>query len=77
MVFQGLTAGQLCRNFNDPSKNGGHKTLREAMVHVLKRDPLVMWGWEPGNGRTMPPMSFEHFAAKVDEWVKNGGVCPE
>lgn len=77
MVFQGLTPGQLCRNFKDPSKNGGHKTLREAMDHVQKRDPLVMWGWEPGNGRTVPPMTFEEFSAKVEEWVKNGGDCPE
>jgi cytochrome c5 len=77
MVFQGLTAAQLCRNFKDPAKNGGHKTLREAMDHVQKRDPLVMWGWEPGNGRTLPPMSFEDFSAKIEEWVANGGACPE
>lgn len=77
MVFQGLTPGQLCRNFKDPSKNGGHKTLREAMNHVQKRDPLVTWAWEPGNGRTVPPMSFEQFAAKVEEWVNNGGACPD
>ncbi|MEP6947606.1 MAG: hypothetical protein ABJA02_16925 [Acidobacteriota bacterium] len=77
MVFQGLTEGQLCRNFNDPSKNGGHRTLREAMEHIQKKDPLVMWGWEPGNGRTIPPMSFEEFSAKVEEWVANGGACPK
>lgn len=77
MVFQGLTPGQLCRNFKDPSKNGGHKTLREAMEHVQKRDPLVIWGWEPGNGRSVPPLSFEEFSAKVEEWVNNGGDCPE
>ena len=77
MVFQGLTAGQLCRNFKDPAKNGGHKTLREAMDHIQKKDPLVMWGWNPGNGRTLPPMSYEEFSAKVEEWVKSGGACPE
>ena len=77
MVFQGLTAGQLCRNFKDPLKNGGHKTLREAMEHIQKKDPLVMWGWSPGNGRTLPPMSYEDFSAKIEEWVKNGGTCPE
>lgn len=77
MVFQGLTPGQLCRNFKDPAKNGGHKTLAAAMEHVQKRDPLVMWGWNPGNGRSVPPMSFEEFSAKVEEWVKNGGACPE
>jgi len=77
MVFQGLTAGQLCRNFKNPATNGGHKTLREAMDHIQKKDPLVTWGWEPGNGRTLPPMSFEDFSAKIEEWVSNGGACPE
>jgi cytochrome c5 len=77
MVFQGLTPGELCRNFKDPAKNGGHKTLREAMDHVQKKDPLVMWGWNPGNGRTLPPMSFDEFSAKIEEWVASGGPCPE
>ncbi len=77
MVFQGLTPGQLCRNFKDPSKNGGHKTLAAAMDHVQKRDPLVTWAWEPGNGRTVPPMGLEPFLAKVQEWVDNGGACPD
>ena len=77
MVFQGLTPGQLCRNLKDPAKNGGHKTLKESMDHVQKRDPLVTWAWDPGNGRTVPPMSFEAFSAKVQEWVDNGGACPD
>jgi len=77
MPFQGLTAGQLCRNFKDPKQNGGFKTAKEAMEHVQKRDPLVMWGWEPGNGRTTPPLSFDEFAAKVQEWVDNGAACPD
>ncbi|MEO5859864.1 MAG: hypothetical protein ABIR33_13050 [Pyrinomonadaceae bacterium] len=77
MPFQGLTAGQLCRNFIDPKQNGGFKTAKEAMEHVQKRDPLVMWGWNPGNGRTTPPLSFDEFAAKVQEWVDNGATCPE
>lgn len=77
MVFQGLTAGQLCRNFKNPLKNGGHKTLRQAMEHIQKRDPLVTWAWAPGNGRTVPPMSFEEFSSKIEEWVNSGGACPE
>ncbi len=77
MVFQGLSNGQLCRNFKDPSKNGGHKTLAGAMEHVQKKDPLVTWAWDPGNGRTVPPMSFDAFSAKVQEWVDNGGACPD
>ncbi len=77
MVFQNISAAQLCRNFKDPAKNGGHKTLREAMDHIQKKDPLVMWAWNPGNGRTLPPMTFEEFSAKIEEWVKNGGDCPK
>lgn len=77
MPFQGLTAGQLCRNFKDRKHNGGFKTAREAMEHVQKRDPLVTWAWNPGNGRTTPPLSFEEFSAKVEEWVSNGAACPE
>ena len=77
MPFQGITAAQLCRNFKDPKRNGGFKTAEEAMEHVFKRDPLVMWGWEPGNGRTTPPMSFEQFEAKLKEWIEHGAACPE
>lgn len=76
MVFQGLTAGQLCRNFTDPNKNGGF-SAKDVMEHIHKRDPLVMWGWEPGNGRSVPPLTFEQFEAKIDEWLKNGAKCPE
>lgn len=77
MVFQGLTAAQLCRNLKNPRLNGGHTTVAASMEHVLKRDPLVTWAWEPGNGRTVPPMSLETFLAKVQEWVDNGGACPQ
>ena len=76
MVFQGLTAGQLCRNFTDPNLNGGF-SAKDVMEHVHKRDPLVMLGWEPGNGRSVPPLTFEQFEAKIDEWLKNGAKCPE
>lgn len=76
MVFQGLTAGQLCRQLKDPTKNGGHKTVEAAMDHILKKDPLVMWAWEPGNGRMTPPMSYDEFTAKIKEWMAAGAVCP-
>jgi len=54
MVFQGLTPAQLCRNFKDPSKNGGHKTLRDAMDHIQKKDPLVMWDGVPAMAAPFP-----------------------
>lgn len=76
MVFQGLTAGQLCRQLKDPAKNGGRKTPLEA-VHHIESDPLVLWAWSPGNGRTKPPLSYEDFKAKMNEWIAGGAACPE
>jgi len=76
MVFQGRTARQLCEQFKDPKQNGGKKTLKEAMEH-LEADPLVLWGWSPGNGRTVPPMSHEEFMKNIHAWMDNGAACPD
>ena len=52
MVFQGRTPGELCRQLKDPKLNGG-KTGEQIVEHISK-DPLVLWAWNPGEGRTMP-----------------------
>ena len=76
MVFQGRTAKQLCEQFKDPKQNGGKRTLAEAMEH-LEKDPLVLWGWTPGNGRTVPPLTHEEFMKAIRTWMDNGAVCPD
>lgn len=76
MVFQGLTARQLCVQLKDPKRNGGRKTPKEA-IHHLEEDPLVTWAWTPGNGRSVPPMSYEDFMKAMNIWVQNGAACPE
>lgn len=76
MIFQGLTAGQLCRNLKDPLKNGGKKSAKESVEHIGK-DPLVRWAWSPGKGRSIPPLSHADFLKKMNEWVANGAACPE
>lgn len=76
MAFQGITAGQLCRNLKDPLKNGGRKSAKDA-VHHIATDPLVLWAWTPGNGRTTPPMSHADFMKRMNEWADGGGACPE
>jgi cytochrome c5 len=76
MSFQGITIGQLCRNLKDPVQNGGKKTAKDAVLH-LATDPKVVWAWNPGNGRTTPPMSQADFMKKMNEWVANGAACPE
>jgi hypothetical protein len=75
MVFQGKTPGELCRLQKDPLRNGG-KTLEELIKHISE-DKLVLWGWDPGDGRTRPPLSHAQFAQKMREWVTKGAACPD
>ena len=74
LVFEGKSAGELCRQMKDPARNGG-KSLQDVIDHL--ETPLVKWGWSPGDGRTTPPMSYTDFVQKMHDWVDNGGACPE
>lgn len=74
MVFENKTPGELCRQLKDPAKNGG-KTLEEIIRHVTV-DPLVLWGWNPGEGRTVP-RSHDEFAKKMKVWADNRAACPD
>jgi hypothetical protein len=75
MVIQGETAGQFCRQLKDPAKNG-NRTLAQIIEHVSS-DELVGWGWNPGDGRTLPPLSRPEFVAAMKAWVDNGAACPQ
>ncbi|OPY89174.1 MAG: hypothetical protein A4E73_03193 [Syntrophaceae bacterium PtaU1.Bin231] len=75
MVFQGRTPGELCRQLKDPKQNGGR--TGEAVIGHIDRDPLVLWGWNPGEGRAVPKMSHKAFSDKLHEWLKKGAACPE
>jgi len=74
MVFEGRSPAALCRQLKDPKQNGG--LTPERFVHHVSADPLVLWAWNPGEGRTPPPLSHEEFAAAVREWLEAGGACP-
>jgi hypothetical protein len=75
MIFQGRSAAQLCRQLQDPKQNGG--LTAEQLVHHVSNDPLVLWGWNPGEGRTSPPLSHDQFVASIKTWLDNGGACPQ
>ncbi len=75
MVFQGRTSAELCRQLKDPLRNGG-RTGEQVIGHIDK-DPLVLWGWNPGQGRAVPEMTHEEFSAKMHAWVEKGCACPE
>ncbi len=75
MIFEGRSAGQLCRQLKDPAQNGG-KPIADLLHHVGE-DPLVLWGWAPGDGRPTPPLSHAEFVRQMQEWLRNGAACPE
>jgi hypothetical protein len=74
MVFQGRTPKDLCRQLQDPRQNGG--LTPERLIHHVASDPLVLWGWNPGEGRSTPPLTHDEFVTAVTEWLGKGGACP-
>jgi hypothetical protein len=75
MAWQGLTTAQLCRVLADPATNG-KRSLLDLVEHVTS-DKIVNWGWNPGPGRTVPPLSHQQFVEAVKRWAAAGGPCPE
>ena len=74
MIWQGLTDAQLCESIKDPKQNKGRNI--DQLVEHLTGDKLVMWGWNPGEGRTPVPMPHDEFSAKVKQWQSAGAPCP-
>jgi hypothetical protein len=75
MLWEGRTRAQICEQIKDPARNGGRRTGEEVIEH-MKVDPLVLWAWTPGAGRTTPPLSHEKFVEVLEAWVKAGMPCP-
>ena len=75
MGWQDLSAGELCGVLKDPKLNG-NRSLADLVKH-MDEDKLVLWGWEPGDGRTKPSLSHDEFAKKFREWVEKGAASPE
>jgi hypothetical protein len=74
MIWQGLTDAQICQSIKDPKQNK-NRNLSQLVDH-LTEDRLVMWAWNPGDGRTPVPMPHEDFSAKVKQWQAAGAPCP-
>jgi len=73
MVFQGRTARQLAKQLMDPKQNG-NKTKKDLLEHA--HDALVLAGWEPGEGRTLPPLSHAEFVKAWNTWINKGAYAP-
>jgi hypothetical protein len=75
MAWQGLSTGELCRTLKDPARNGG-RSLAQLVDHV-ETERLVLWAWNPGPGRTLPPLSHDQFVERVKQWIATGAACAE
>ena len=73
MVFAGRSPGELCRQIKDPKQNGGRSLEKLLDSH----DDLVGWGWNPGDGRTLPPLSRVDTVEQIKIWIAGGAACPE
>ncbi|QIP14178.1 cytochrome c [Spirosoma aureum] len=74
MVFQGRTPQQLAKQLVDPKLNGG-KNMEKLLEHA--DDGLVLAGWNPGEGRTLPPLSHADFKKAWTTWLKTGAYAPK
>jgi hypothetical protein len=73
MIWEGLSASQLCQVFKDPRQNG-HRTVEQIVEHMST--PLVLWGWDPGGDRTPIPTPKDEFLNHVKAWASHGAACP-
>jgi len=75
MVFVGRSPSELCNQLKDPRQTGG-RSLQQLLEHVFS-DDLVGWAWDPGMGRSLPPLSRADTVAQMKIWVDSGAACPE
>ncbi len=73
MVFQGRSAYELAKQLVDPKQNG-NKDKQKLIEHAS--DGLVKAGWDPGEGRTLPPLAYEDFKKAWITWIEKGAYAP-
>jgi mono/diheme cytochrome c family protein len=75
MVFEGKTPRQLAAQLLNQNENG-HKSIEQLIEHVTA-DKLVLGGWNPGDGRTLPPLTHAEFAKQFKLWIDKGAYLPD
>jgi hypothetical protein len=74
MIFEGRTPAELCAQLKDRRATGG-RSLSDLLEH-LRGDPLVLWAYHPGPGRTLPPLAHAELVASFQRWLQAGTPCP-
>jgi len=75
MVIVGRSPAELCRQLKDRKQTGG-RSLEQLLEHV-STDDLVGWAWDPGTGRTPPPLPRAETTAQMKIWIEGGAACPQ
>ena len=73
MVFQGKSAHELAKQLVNLKQNG-NKNIKQLLEHA--DDGLVLSGWKPAQGHSMPPMSHSEFKKAWITWIKTGAYAP-
>src|SRR6187200_2354065 len=66
MIFNGVTARELCRTIKDRRATGG-RNLASMLAHI-RSNKQVAWGWAPGANRATPPASRAETVAAFKTW---------
>jgi hypothetical protein len=74
MVFQGRTPNQLAKQLVN-RKTNGNKSMAQLLAHA--DDALVLVGWNPGEGRSVPPLTHAEFKKAWTTWINNGAYAPK
>jgi hypothetical protein len=75
-VWTGTQSQSLDRNAAAQAAGLPAATLAELLDHVAA-DTLVIGCWNPGEGRTMPPLAHNEFVQKFRRWFEKGAAAPE
>lgn len=74
MVFEGKKPRELALQIMDYNRNG-FKNKAKLIEHA--RDTLVKAGWNMGEGRKPPPLTYKEFVKAWDTWIEKGGYAPK
>ncbi|PSL31567.1 hypothetical protein [Dyadobacter jiangsuensis] len=74
MVFQGKSPHELAKQLVDKKQNG-NKDMKKLIEHA--DDGLVLAGWNPGEGRKLPPVSHAEFKKAWITWIQKGAYAPK
>ena len=74
MGWLGLSDAEIAATLIDPAKNGERSF--DDLLHHMSEDALVLWAWEPGEGRTPPPVPHDEFVEALEAWLTVGAPIP-